>query len=178
MCGFVGMIADESVAGALLLALQAIQHRGQDCAGVGTWDDRRVHTLKGMGLITQAIKPEAVSTLVGNAGISHVRYPTAGTTAGVEDAQPFRTRQPGVLLAHNGNVTNMGELTGWLRREGIVVRSQCDAEPILLTFTWALTKHRRSGHTREDVVEAVREVYARVRGAYTVTRSLFGRPAS
>jgi amidophosphoribosyltransferase len=169
MCGFVGMIASEPVAGALLLALQTIQHRGQDAAGAGTWDDRRVHLVKGLGMINAAVPPEAVHTLVGAAGIAHVRYPTAGATSTAEDAQPFRTRQPGVLLAHNGNVTNMGELTRWLRAEGYVVLSQCDAEPILLTFTWALTRERQAGHTTDDVLRAVREVHARVRGAYSVT---------
>lgn len=169
MCGFVGMIGDSPVAGALLLALQTIQHRGQDAAGCGTWDDRRVHLVKGLGLIKQAVSPEFRDTLVGNAGISHVRYPTAGATSSAEDAQPFRTRQPGILLAHNGNVTNMAELTQWLRDEGYVVLSQCDAEPILLTFSWALGRRRAVGHTADDVLDAVREVHKRVRGAYSVT---------
>lgn len=172
MCGFVGMIAEQPVAGALLLALQTIQHRGQDAAGCGTWDDRRVHLVKGLGLINQAVAPDARSTLVGHAGISHVRYPTAGATSTAEDAQPFRTRQPGILLAHNGNVTNMTELTRWLRQEGLVVLSQCDAEPILLTFTWALNRKRAVGHTQQDVLEAVHEVHKRVRGAYSVTAVL------
>ena len=56
MCGFVGMISETPVAGALLLALQTIQHRGQDAAGCGTWSDRRVHLVKGLGLINQALE--------------------------------------------------------------------------------------------------------------------------
>ena len=169
MCGFVGMISSTPVASRLLLGLQTIQHRGQDAAGAGTWDDRRVHLVKGLGLITQAVPPTAMHTLKGDAGIAHVRYPTAGATSTAEDAQPFRTRQPGVLLAHNGNVTNMVELTRWLRAEGLVVLSQCDAEPILLTFTWALTRDRAVGHTADDVRRAIVEVHKRVRGAYSVT---------
>ena len=172
MCGFVGLIADQPVAGALLLALQTIQHRGQDAAGCGTWDDRRVHLVKGLGLINQAVPPTAQASLVGNAGISHVRYPTAGAHSTAEDAQPFRTRQPGILLAHNGNVTNMAELTRWLRDEGLVVLSQCDAEPILLTFSWALNRQRTIGHTADDVLAAVKEVHKRVRGGYSVTAVL------
>lgn len=172
MCGFVGMIAGEPVAAPLHLALQTIQHRGQDAAGLGTWDDRRVHLMKGTGMINQAVPARSLPTLQGTAGISHVRYPTAGATSTAEDAQPFRTRQPGVLLAHNGNVTNMSALTGWLRDEGYVVQSQCDAEPILLTFTWALTRGRQAGHTAADVVRAVEEVHARVKGAYSVTAVL------
>jgi amidophosphoribosyltransferase len=169
MCGFVGMIAATPVAGSLLLALQTIQHRGQDAAGVGTWDDRRPHLVKGLGMIAQAVPVHTLPTLVGNGGIAHVRYPTAGSASTVEDAQPFRSRQPGVLLAHNGNVTNMAELTAWLRDQGYIVLSQCDAEPILLTFTQALTRDRPAHHTTADVIRAVREVRSRVRGAYSVT---------
>ncbi len=172
MCGFVGMVAKDGVAASLLLALQTIQHRGQDAAGAGTFDDRRVHLIKGLGMIPQAVPPATLPTLMGNAGIAHVRYPTAGAHSTAEDAQPFRTRQPGILLAHNGNVTNVGELTAWLRAEGYVVLSQCDAEPILLTFAWALNRHRAAGHTAEDVRAAVVEVQQRVRGAYSVVAVL------
>jgi amidophosphoribosyltransferase len=178
MCGFVGLVSDTPVAPALLLALQAIQHRGQDQAGLGTFDDRRLHLVKGDGLISQAIPPRAVPTLRGVAGIGHVRYPTAGSSFGPEDAQPFRTRQPGVLLAHNGNVTNVPELEAQLRADGWIVLSQCDAEPILLTFASALTKRRPAGHTRDDVAAAVEEVLDRVRGAFSVVAVLEvdGRP--
>ncbi len=172
MCGFVGLVGNAPAAASLLLAAQAIQHRGQDQAGLGTWDDRRVHLVKGDGLITQAVPPKVLPALKGNAGIAHVRYPTAGSSFGPEDAQPFRTRQPGILLAHNGNVTNVPEVTAWLREEGWMVLSQCDAEPILLTFACALQKRRAAGHTTQDVVAAVREVYARVRGAYSVVAIL------
>lgn len=168
MCGFVGMISSTPVAAQIGLGMQMIQHRGQDAAGIGTWDDRRVHLVKGLGMIPQAVPEKAWPTLHGNAGIGHVRYPTAGAVSTAEDAQPFRTRSPGILLAHNGNVTNVPEVTAWLRDQGHVVLSSCDAEPILLTFACALTNRRPAGHTTEDVVAAVREVHARVRGAYSV----------
>lgn len=168
MCGFVGIIGHSSVAAGLRLALQTMQHRGQDAAGIGTWDDRRVHLIKGQGLIGQAVPVEAMAPLVGHAGIGHVRYPTAGSRSSVEDAQPFRSRRPGVLMAHNGNLTNRTELNEWLRDEGLVVLSQCDAESLLLTFNWALTRTRQVRHTAEDVVSAVREVYKRARGGYSM----------
>ena len=172
MCGFVGLVANDSVATSLVVALQSIQHRGQDAAGLGTWQEGRVHLRKGLGMISQAVPPESLPGLTGHAGIAHVRYPTAGATSTEEDAQPFRTRSPGVLLAHNGNVTNMPEVLAWLRERGVVVLSQCDAEPILMVFTVALRQRRAAGHTAEDVVEAVREVYQRVRGAYSVVAIL------
>ena len=179
MCGFVGMIAGESVADDLLRALRTIQHRGQDAAGCGTWKDGRVHVVKGLRRIDRAIDPSARSALVGPAGISHVRYPTSGSRAAAEDAQPFHTRQPGVLLAHNGNLTNVAELVAWLRSEGVGVLSQCDAEPLLLTFARALTRRRAGHHTVGDVQAAAQEVRRRVRGAYSVTAVLEvdGKPA-
>lgn len=172
MCGFVALVDGSPVATKLLLAMNSIQHRGQDAAGLGTFDERRVHLSKGLGMIAQAVPTDTLPTLVGNAGIGHVRYPTAGTRSSAEDAQPFRTRMPGLLSAHNGNVTNVPELTAWLRTEGWVVLSHCDAEPILLTFAWALTQERPSGHTVEDVRRAVATVFKRVRGAYSVVVQL------
>lgn len=172
MCGFVGMIAKQPAATAVLHALQSIQHRGQDAAGLGSWDDRRVHLVKGLGLIGQAVPADRAEQLRGKAAIGHVRYPTVGATSTAEDAQPFRTRAPGILLAHNGNVTNMDELVGWLRDEGHAVLSTCDAEPILLALTWALLQRRAVGHTLDDLVHAVRTVFARVKGAYSVTAVL------
>jgi amidophosphoribosyltransferase len=172
MCGFVGIVSDRPVAGPLLLALQAIQHRGQDAAGLGTWDDRRVHLTKGTGMIPEAVPVARLPELLGNAGIGHVRYPTAGGQSTAADAQPFSTRGPGMVLAHNGNVTNTAELDLWLRERGLTVQSECDAEPILLVLAWALSQRRPSGHTADDVAAAVREVHARVRGAYSVVAVL------
>ena len=168
MCGFVGIIGLEPVAPGLTLGLQAIQHRGQDAAGVGTSHEGRFHVVKACGLVTTAIKVSDMSRLPGKAGISHVRYPTAGGQSTAEDAQPFVTRSPGIVMAHNGNLTNVDELTTFLRGEGVHVLSHCDAEPLLLTLAVALNRTRTKGHTAQDVGEAVKEVYSRVRGGYTV----------
>jgi len=168
MCGFVGIIGLEPVAPGLTLGLQAIQHRGQDAAGVGTSHEGRFHVVKACGLVTTAIKASDMSRLPGKAGISHVRYPTAGGQSTAEDAQPFVTRSPGIVMAHNGNLTNVEELTAFLRGEGVHVLSHCDAEPLLLTLAVALNRTRTKGHTAKDVGEAVKEVYGRVRGGYTV----------
>ncbi|MCB9779294.1 MAG: amidophosphoribosyltransferase [Alphaproteobacteria bacterium] len=156
----------------LLASLQAIQHRGQDAAGVGTRDGDRFHLVKDLGMINQALPPRAVAPVGGTAGIAHVRYPTAGAVSTAEDAQPFLTRRPGILLAHNGNVTNVPELAAGLRKEGLHILSECDAEPILLVLAQALTERRPSGHDVDDVIAAVRAVYRRVRGAYSVVAVL------
>lgn len=161
MCGFVGLIGVEKAAAAVGMGLQALQHRGQDACGMGTVSDGRVHIYKDLGMVTSVFSMGTLASLPGNAGIGHVRYPTVG--AGVrEDAQPFHTRRPGVLMAHNGNVTNVSQLEAWLRRRGVRVQSRCDVEPILLVFAEAL-----SGQTAEHVRDAVRAVFEQVRGAYS-----------
>lgn len=166
MCGFVGLIGVEKAAAAVSMGLSALQHRGQDACGIGTAVGGRFHVHKDLGLVAQVFTPDVVDRLAGDAGIGHTRYPTVG--AGVrEDAQPFWTRRPGVLMAHNGNVTNLAELSEWLRARGVHVQSQCDVEPILLVFAEALAERRLSGHTEDDVVAAVGEVFRRVRGAYS-----------
>lgn len=170
MCGFVGSIGTSDASARLLLGLQAIQHRGQDSAGIATMNGHGIHLRKGMGMIRDAVGN--IDGLTGTAGIAHVRYPTAGATSTAEDAQPFYTRRPGIVLAHNGNVTNVTELTEQLAEQGLQVLSQCDAEPILLVLSQELTAIRAAGHTAEDVTKAVRGVFERVRGAYSVVALL------
>lgn len=170
MCGFVGRIGTGNTAEHLLLGLQAIQHRGQDAAGIATWDDGRIHVRKGMGQIVQAI-PDA-ATLEGSAGIAHVRYPTAGTRTSVEDAQPFWTRRPAMLLAHNGNLSNEQGLRADLKAQGLTALSECDAEPIMLTLAEELTALRPAGHTLADLKTALTRLLDRVEGGYSVVTVL------
>lgn len=161
MCGFIGMIGVENAAAATAMGLQALQHRGQDAAGIGTVTDGRVHLYKDLGHVTAVFPMGVLATLPGHAAVGHVRYPTVG--AGVrEDAQPFHTRRPGVLMAHNGNVTNVAELEENLRSRGVRVQSHCDVEPILLVFAEALRGDREA-----DIRYAVASVFDQVRGAYT-----------
>jgi amidophosphoribosyltransferase len=161
MCGFVGVIGVERAAPAVSMGLQALQHRGQDACGMGTVHDGRVHVFKDLGMVSQVFPMGVLASLPGEGGIGHVRYPTVG--AGVrEDAQPFHTRRPGVLMAHNGNVTNVPELEAWLRGRGVRLQSRCDVEPILLVFAEALR-----GDSPRDVACAVGEVFQRVRGAFS-----------
>ena len=110
MCGFVGVIGMSPVAPALLLGLQAIQHRGQDAAGIGVFSKGRIKVQKDLGMITQIFDQQALDAMPGRLGIAHVRYPTTGDTATAEDAQPFLSRRPGMLLAHNGNLVNKDQV--------------------------------------------------------------------
>jgi amidophosphoribosyltransferase len=172
MCGFVGLIGNTAAAPGLALSLQAIQHRGQDAAGIATIDGSRWHLHKDLGMVTAALTPELVGSMSGSVGIGHVRYPTAGGAPSRQDAQPFLTRRPGIILAHNGNLTNVPEVCADLASQGMHVLSECDAEPLLLILAQELTQIRAANHTAADLVIAVRALYQRVRGAYSVVLAM------
>ncbi|MEM1414571.1 MAG: amidophosphoribosyltransferase [Myxococcota bacterium] len=179
MCGFVGLIAPSgpsdanAVAAEIHLALQALQHRGQDSAGIATMtgDGRRFAFRRGLGQVSQAIGESDLAVLPGPVGLGHVRYPTVGRGV-LEYAQPFFYRQPGVLMAHNGNVTNVGELEEKLAERSIHLMSRCDVEPALCVFSDALMQQRPASHTTEDALAALRVVQAQVRGSYSLVAGL------
>jgi amidophosphoribosyltransferase len=182
MCGFVGMVADAtdaSVAAEIHTALMCIQHRGQDSAGIATMHagGTAFHMRRGLGTAAQALGREDLEALVGPIGVGHVRYPTIGRGR-LEDAQPFFYRQPGILMAHNGNVTNYAELSRSLAERSIHLLSQCDVEPALCELADALMARKRSRHTLEDAVAALRQMKDRVRGAYSIVAALMldGQP--
>lgn len=167
MCGFVGIIGVPQAASALGMALQSVQHRGQDAAGVGTWDGGFLQIHKDVGMVGQVITKDVLGTLGGQSGIGHVRYPTAGSsTRG--DAQPFMTRRPSIILAHNGNVTNVPQLERELLERGLRTTSHCDSEPILLVLGDEMMRLKVYNHTLEDMETAVRETLRRVKGSYSV----------
>lgn len=167
MCGFVGVIGTEPAGPAVYMGLQAIQHRGQDAAGIGTFDGQRFFLHKDLGTVVQALPMEVVGEMPGRAAIGHVRYPTLGG-ATREDAQPFLTRRPGLLAAHNGNLTNMQELEAQLRDRGLFVLTRSDSEPIMLVLADEMTRIRPGGHTTDDLEQALGALMDRVRGAYSV----------
>lgn len=172
MCGFLGAIATRPVAPLLCQGLQALQHRGQDSAGIVTVDGPRFPMHHGLGLVRDVFADRAVlDSLRGSLGIGHVRYPTIGRGV-LDDAQPFLDRRPGVVMAHNGNITNYGELREVLLARSIHLLSQCDVEPVLCLFADALVARRGRGHTLDDAVAALREVAGRVEGAWTLVAAL------
>jgi amidophosphoribosyltransferase len=168
MCGFVGVTGAGPAAPLVWTALQALQHRGQDAAGVGSYEDGRFHLHKDLGLVIHAVPDAKVAELRGTSAVGHVRYPTVGGNTR-EDAQPFVTRRPGILMAHNGNVTNLPEIVTDLDRRGMHILSSCDVEVILMVLADELTRIAPSAHTQRDLVQALRRLMDRVRGAYTVT---------
>ena len=114
---------------------------------------------------------QELKALVGPVGIGHVRYPTIGHGT-LDDTQPFFYRQPGVLMAHNGNVTNYEELQESLQERSIHLLSRCDVEPALCEFADHLMQRRAKDHTLEDATEAMREVQKRVRGSFSIVTAL------
>ena len=134
MCGVIGIWANEAVFHDLYQGLLSIQHRGQDAAGIITYDGK-FHEKKGAGLVMDIFGPSEAAQLKGNIGIGHTRYPTVGG-GGHEDAQPFMLNSPfGIILAHNGNVINYRQLKKELfEKHQRLLNSTCDAEVILNIF--------------------------------------------
>ncbi|MBP6490867.1 MAG: amidophosphoribosyltransferase, partial [Thauera sp.] len=107
MCGILGVVATSPVNQLLYDGLQVLQHRGQDAAGIATSEAAHFHMHKGSGLVRDVFRTRNMRDLKGNWGIGHVRYPTAGSAYNAAEAQPFYVNSPfGLLLAHNGNLTN------------------------------------------------------------------------
>jgi amidophosphoribosyltransferase len=173
MCGFIGIFGPDGtdVAPEIYEGLLAVQHRGQDAAGITTFTDR-FHVRKGFGLVVQVVDEEAMRHLRGNLGVGHVRYPTVGSNTS-DDAQPFHHTFPlGTAMVHNGNVTNYVELAAQrFNGRGTRLNSTCDLEVILYVFQQGLAE-RLAAHggriTADDVFHAVAKVFEEVKGAYSV----------
>lgn len=175
MCGVLGIYDNEDVIGKMYDAMLTIQHRGQDSAGILTYDGR-YHLKKGNGLVQDIIDQRNIIRLKGFAGIGHTRYPTVGEGS-VEDAQPFWVNYPyGIAGAHNGNVTNFQELKKELfTKSQKIINSNCDVEVILNIFAQYIEKYRTKELTPEIIFNAVRYVYKRVRGSYSVVLHIADR---
>lgn len=168
MCGIVGIYGNDFVFNDLYQGLLAIQHRGQDSAGIITYDGR-FHTKKGNGLVRDIFTEEHFKRLRGNIGIGHTRYPTIGGYGG-DEAQPFLLSSPfGIIMAHNGNVINYKEIKEFLFREHKrLLNSENDVEAILNIFAQELANQNIRGLEPKHIYKAVEKVYEKVRGSYSV----------
>lgn len=167
MCGIVGIIGNKDVAVEVYDGLICLQHRGQDSAGIATYN-QQFHLKKGMGLVRDIFHQEHMLQLKGNVGIGQVRYPTIGGGT-IEDAQPFIVNSPyGIAMAHNGNVFNFSQLKEELFKQNLRhLNSNCDVEAILNVFAHELSRFCRRDFF-DSVCQAVKSVYQRVKGAYSV----------
>ncbi len=171
MCGFVGIASVRDCAGDVLLALQALQHRGQDSAGVGALGSGIFPLAKRLGLVSQGFSAEDLRHLPGRVVLGHVRYPTVGKGV-LADTQPFFYRQPGVLMAHNGNFMNVPAMREELLQDSIHLLSRCDVEPVLCLFARELMRLRRREHSVADAVTSLRLCFEKARGAYALAAGL------
>ena len=176
MCGIVGIIGHSPVNQALYDGLTLLQHRGQDAAGIVTIDAGNCFRLrKSNGLVSEVFRQEHMLRLQGNAGIGHVRYPTAGSSSASE-AQPFYVNSPfGLTLVHNGNLTNSAELKEHLFKEARRhVNTNSDSEALLNIFAHYLDQYSTNHLTPENIFETVRQTNKTIKGAYACIAMVIG----
>jgi amidophosphoribosyltransferase len=162
-CGVVGVsLSDRDAARPLYYSLYALQHRGQESAGIVTHDGFQQHSHVEMGLVGDAFDADALDQLNGQTGIGHVRYPTSG---GVNAccAQPFSVsfKSGSLGLAHNGNLVNAAEIRSELEGLGHAFTSNGDTEVIAHDLARNLLE--------EDLVRAVKRTMSRIHGSYALT---------
>lgn len=177
MCGIVGTVTKPETRSALALydALLMIQHRGQDAAGIATCDGNRLYLHKANGLVRDVFTNDQMEKLVGGMGIAHCRYPTAGTSTS-DEAQPFYVNSPyGIVLAHNGNLTNTRKLTEELFTNDLRhLNTNSDSEVLLNIFAHELAECGKLKLSEDDVFNAVRAVHDRCHGAYAAVGMILG----
>src|SRR5690606_15714868 len=152
---------------ALFDGLTVLQHRGQDAAGIATYEDGRVYLRKSDGLVRDVFHTRHMINLKGRMGIGHVRYPTAGASSSAE-AQPFYVNSPyGIALAHNGNLTNSEQLKRELFQDSLRhVNTDSDSEVLLNVFAHELQTFGKFRIGPDDVFRAIARLHKRCRGGY------------
>ena len=178
MCGIVGVVSDAPVNQLIYDALLLLQHRGQDAAGIVTQQDRKFFMHKAKGMVRDVCRTRDMRGLPGNSGLGQVRYPTAGNAESEEEAQPFYVNAPfGVVLVHNGNLTNAHALKAELySTDHRHINTESDSEVLLNVLAHELERASRDVPLSPDVVfAAVAGVHKRVRGSYAVIAHIAGR---
>ncbi|MFA5490484.1 MAG: amidophosphoribosyltransferase [Candidimonas sp.] len=171
MCGIVGVVGRSPVNQLIYDSLLLLQHRGQDAAGISTSHDQFFSMYKAHGLVRDVFRTRNMRSLLGNSGLGQVRYPTAGSSDSVDEAQPFYVNAPfGITFVHNGNLTNWRELREALFRiDRRHINTNSDSEVLLNVFAHELQRASNSGSLDESsVFEAVSAVHKRAKGAYAV----------
>ena len=177
MCGILGVVAKNPVNQLLYDGLLVLQHRGQDAAGIVTAEGATFHMHKGGGMVRDVFRTRNMRALVGHAGIAHTRYPTAGSAWSTAESQPFYVNYPfGIVLGHNGNLTNTEQLKNDLFRQDLRhVNTNSDSEVLLNVLAHELqegaTNYKLDPAT---IFAAVSGVHRRCRGAYAVVAMIAG----
>ncbi len=161
-CGIFGIYAEgREVARPAFFALYALQHRGQEGAGIVTCDGRTAHIHKGMGLVSQVFNEDNLSHLLGHTGIGHTRYSTTGSSK-LRNTQPYllETLDGPLAIGHNGNLINAPQLRRELLERGVGLTTSTDSEVII---------HLLAGAGGNDWITRIRILMAKAEGAYTLT---------
>ena len=162
MCGIIGIVSHQQVAQVIYDSLLVLQHRGQDSAGIVVCDGNKLSLRKANGQVSDVFHTRHMLSLVGNMGIGHVRYPTAGCSSSAE-AQPFYVNSPyGITIAHNGNLTNVDELKRGLYQSDLRhINTESDSEVLLNVLAHELQNSGTLNLTTEEIFTAVSETHAR-----------------
>ncbi|MEI6732315.1 MAG: amidophosphoribosyltransferase [Comamonadaceae bacterium] len=177
MCGIVGVVSNAPVNQLIYDALLLLQHRGQDAAGIVTQQERKFFMHKAKGMVRDVFRTRNMRSLPGNCGLGQVRYPTAGNAYSEEEAQPFYVNAPfGIVLVHNGNLTNAQALKAELfSTDHRHINTESDSEVLLNVLAHEIEKTTRGFPLQpQDVFDAVRRVHLRVRGSYAVIAMIAG----
>ncbi|WP_353807825.1 amidophosphoribosyltransferase [Agromyces sp. SYSU T00194] len=178
MCGIVGIVSAEPVNQQIYDSLLLLQHRGQDSTGIATADGSQFHIHKGRGQVREAFRTRDMRALLGTMGLGHVRYATKGDAANEREAQPFYVNAPyGIILIHNGNLTNTRELADDLfHKDRRHMNSASDTEMLLNVLATELQGEVRGSLDLDpdQVFNAVRNVHQRVEGSYAAIAMIAG----
>ncbi|OGA21648.1 MAG: amidophosphoribosyltransferase [Betaproteobacteria bacterium RIFCSPLOWO2_02_FULL_65_24] len=177
MCGVIGVVAHGPVNQLLYDGLLLLQHRGQDAAGIVTSTRKTFHMHKGPGLVRDVFRTRNMRSLSGDMGVAHCRYPTAGSAFSVDEAQPFYVNSPfGIVLGHNGNLTNSHELKQEMFRQDLRhINTNSDSEVLLNVLAHELELAAQGSRLDPDTIfKAVANVHRRCRGAYAVVAMIAG----
>ncbi|WP_121151339.1 amidophosphoribosyltransferase [Microbacterium sp. AG1240] len=178
MCGIVGMVGQGPVNQEIYDALLLLQHRGQDSTGIATAESNGIfHISKARGMVREGFRTRDMRTLLGGIGLGHVRYATKGTASNEEEAQPFYVNAPyGIVLVHNGNLTNTRELTDELfHRDRRHLNTSSDTE-LLVNILGSELQSEIGGPDLDpaQVFAAVTRVHQRVEGSYAAIALIAG----
>ena len=177
MCGILGAVAKSQVNQLLYDGLLVLQHRGQDAAGIVTAEGAKFHIHKGSGMVRDVFRTRNMRALLGACGIAHTRYPTAGSASSAAEAQPFYVNSPfGIVLGHNGNLTNTDQLKSELFRQDLRhVNTNSDSEVLLNVLAHELQESAANYKLDPATIfAAVSKVHQRCRGAYAVVAMIAG----
>ena len=177
MCGIVGVVSDGPVNQLIYDALLLLQHRGQDAAGIVTQQGRKFFMHKAKGMVKDVFRTRNMRALSGNVGLGQVRYPTAGSAASEEEAQPFYVNAPfGIVMVHNGNLTNAHQLRHELSdTDHRHTNTESDSEVLLNVLAHEIGRVSSGASLQSaDLFAAVAAVHRRLKGSYAVVALIAG----